>query len=163
MHALGFYHENCRIDRDDHIEVEMANIQQESENNFKVQESNNLVTDYDYVSVMHFGRFAFSKSPGLPTIVPKPDPNVQIGQFMGLSEIDVLKINTLYQCRKCNIHIYFFEIYSFKTLADFNLLLQFKRDSNYMILRCYVVPESETQIKLPQYRMLGVPNCRHLV
>ncbi|XP_072374901.1 embryonic protein UVS.2-like isoform X1 [Scyliorhinus torazame] len=101
MHALGFYHENCRIDRDDHIEVEMANIQQESENNFKVQESNNLVTDYDYVSVMHFGRFAFSKSPGLPTIVPKPDPNVQIGQFMGLSEIDVLKINTLYQCQVC--------------------------------------------------------------
>ncbi|XP_051885463.1 embryonic protein UVS.2-like [Pristis pectinata] len=101
MHALGFYHESSRTDRDDHVEVKMENIEKGSENNFKVKESNNLVTTYDYNSVLHFGRYVFSKSPGLPTIVPKPDPNVYLGQLMGFSETDILKINKLYQCKIC--------------------------------------------------------------
>ncbi|XP_048463183.1 embryonic protein UVS.2-like isoform X3 [Rhincodon typus] len=98
MHALGFYHENCRTDRDDYIEVKMENIQKDAKNNFKIQKSNNLVTAYDYTSIMHYGRYVFSKSPSLPTTVPKPDPNVEIGQHLGFSELDVLKINKLYQC-----------------------------------------------------------------
>ncbi|XP_060694374.1 astacin-like metalloendopeptidase isoform X1 [Hemiscyllium ocellatum] len=101
MHALGFYHENCRTDRDDYVELKMENIKKEAENNFKKQKSNNLVTAYDYVSVMHYGRYVFSKSLDLPTIVPKPDPNVEIGQYMSFSELDVLKINKLYQCQVC--------------------------------------------------------------
>ncbi|XP_048401332.1 embryonic protein UVS.2-like isoform X3 [Stegostoma tigrinum] len=74
---------------------------QDAENNFKIQKSNNLVTAYDYVSVMHYGRYVFSKSPSLPTTVPKPDPDVEIGQHLGFSELDVLKINKLYQCQVC--------------------------------------------------------------
>ncbi|XP_072905218.1 embryonic protein UVS.2-like isoform X1 [Hemitrygon akajei] len=90
-----------RSDRDDHVEVKMENVEKGSEINFKVKKSNNLVTKYDYNSVLHFGRYAFSKSPGLPTIVPKLDPNVYLGQLMGLSETDILKINKLYQCKIC--------------------------------------------------------------
>ncbi|XP_072128270.1 embryonic protein UVS.2-like isoform X2 [Mobula birostris] len=45
--------------------------------------------------------YTFSKSPGLPTIVPKLDPNVYLGQLMGLSETDILKINKLYECKTC--------------------------------------------------------------
>uniref|UniRef100_UPI00398EF6E7 hatching enzyme 1.2-like isoform X9 n=1 Tax=Pristiophorus japonicus TaxID=55135 RepID=UPI00398EF6E7 len=101
MHALGFHHENSRTDRDDHIEVKMENIKKGSENNFKAQKSNNLVTAYDYGSIMHYGRYVFSKSPDLPTIVPKPDGNVDVGQLMGFSETDVLKINKMYHCVKC--------------------------------------------------------------
>ncbi|XP_069777485.1 astacin-like metalloendopeptidase [Narcine bancroftii] len=98
MHVLGFYHENSRTDRDNHVEIKMENVAKGSENNFKVKKSNNLVTVYDYNSVMHFGRYVFSKSPSLPTIVPKPDPNVYLGQLMGFSKTDILKINKLYQC-----------------------------------------------------------------
>ncbi|XP_059831398.1 astacin-like metalloendopeptidase isoform X2 [Hypanus sabinus] len=101
MHALGFYHESSRSDRDDYVEVKMENVEKGSEINFKVKKSNNLVTKYDYNSVLHFGRYAFSRSPGLPTIVPKLDPNVYLGQLMGLSETDILKINKLYQCKIC--------------------------------------------------------------
>uniref|UniRef100_UPI00398F519A astacin-like metalloendopeptidase isoform X4 n=1 Tax=Pristiophorus japonicus TaxID=55135 RepID=UPI00398F519A len=101
MHALGFHHENSRTDRDDHIEVKMENIKKGSENNFKAQKSNNLVTAYDYGSIMHYGRYVFSKSPDLPTIVPKPDGNVDVGQLMGFSETDVLKINKMYHCDVC--------------------------------------------------------------
>lgn len=101
MHALGFYHETSRTDRKNHVEVKIEHVVKGFEHNFNVKKSNNLVTEYDYSSIMHFGRYAFSKMPGLPTIVPKPDPNINLGQLMGFSKTDILKINKLYQCNVC--------------------------------------------------------------
>jgi hypothetical protein len=51
---------------------------------------------YDYNSVMHYSRNAFSKN-GLPTIVTK-EPNAWIGQRNGLSAIDIAEIRKYYQC-----------------------------------------------------------------
>ncbi|XP_059507970.1 uncharacterized protein LOC125459228 [Stegostoma tigrinum] len=67
---------------------------------FEKKDSNNLGTSYDYGSVMHFGKYYLAKSQQ-PTIVPKRNPNIPIGFAPGLSEIDVLKINKLYQCLHC--------------------------------------------------------------
>ncbi|KAG9466383.1 hypothetical protein GDO78_016714, partial [Eleutherodactylus coqui] len=55
---------------------------------------------------MHYDKWAFSNTSGQPTIVPKPDPNVEIGQRYGLSVLDVSKINKLYQCDVCSNLLY---------------------------------------------------------
>ncbi|XP_075700638.1 embryonic protein UVS.2-like [Rhinoderma darwinii] len=100
-HALGFYHEHTRSDRDDYVTIMYENISPDETENFDRQDTNNLGLAYDYGSVMHYDKYAFTINAGQPTIVPKPDPNVPIGQRDGLSVLDVAKINRLYQCNVC--------------------------------------------------------------
>uniref|UniRef100_A0A4W5LSP8 Metalloendopeptidase n=1 Tax=Hucho hucho TaxID=62062 RepID=A0A4W5LSP8_9TELE len=97
MHALGFVHEQSRSDRDGHVSIIWENIMQGQKHNFKKYQTNNLNTVYDYGSIMHYGRYAFSEDGG-PTIIPKPDPNTPIGQRDGPSLLDIHKINLLYEC-----------------------------------------------------------------
>ncbi|XP_076857296.1 high choriolytic enzyme 1 [Brachyhypopomus gauderio] len=97
MHALGFVHEQSRSDRDRYVRILWENIIEGQKHNFKKYETNNLNTIYDYDSVMHYGRYAFSED-GLPTIIPKPDPDIPIGQRDGPSLLDIHKINLLYNC-----------------------------------------------------------------
>ncbi|XP_075422795.1 embryonic protein UVS.2-like [Ascaphus truei] len=101
-HALGFYHEQSRSDRDKYIDIITDNIIAGTLGNFEAHDTSNLGLEYDYSSVMHYGRFAFAKIPGEETIVPKPDSSVTIGQRYGLSNLDISKINRLYQCRACS-------------------------------------------------------------
>ena len=98
-HALGFQHEHTRSDRDQHVRINWANIDRNMAYNFYKQNSNNLDTPYDYSSIMHYGKTAFSIWPGQDSITPIPNTNVQIGQRRGLSDIDILRINRLYGCR----------------------------------------------------------------
>nr|BAM93569.1 hatching enzyme [Apeltes quadracus] len=97
MHALGFYHEHTRPDRDNYVTIQWDNIDSAMQYNFKKQDSDTLNTKYDYSSVMHYGKTAFAK-PGTQAITPIPDPNVPIGQRMTLSDIDLLRIKKLYKC-----------------------------------------------------------------
>ncbi|XP_043938613.1 high choriolytic enzyme 1-like [Protopterus annectens] len=98
LHALGFHHEQCRSDRNKFVRIYFKNIKEGREGNFKRLNTNNLGTRYDYGSIMHYGKNAFSKN-GKPTILPKPNPNIPIGQRLGLSRTDIKKINKLYKCR----------------------------------------------------------------
>ena len=50
---------------------------------------------YDYGSVMHYGRTAFSKN-GLETITPKMSQDVTIGQRNGMSTTDIAELNAVY-------------------------------------------------------------------
>ena len=57
-HALGFWHEQSRIDRDDHVVIVEANIHPVMLRNFR--KYNHHLTDslgvgYDYESIMHYG------------------------------------------------------------------------------------------------------------
>ncbi|KAK1161799.1 high choriolytic enzyme 1-like [Acipenser oxyrinchus oxyrinchus] len=99
IHALGFNHEQTRSDRDGYVNILYENIQRGMEYNFNRVNTNNLGTPYDYGSVMHYGRNAFSSN-GRPTIVPKPDPNVSIGRATQFSQMDIERINRLYNCKK---------------------------------------------------------------
>ncbi|XP_069077862.1 astacin-like metalloendopeptidase isoform X2 [Pleurodeles waltl] len=101
-HALGFYHEHTRSDRDEYVDIQLHNIAEGNKENFEKQETNNLDLPYDFQSVLHYGRYAYSKTPGLPSIIPKPDPNIEIGQRYGLSPLDVAKLNRLYSCDLCS-------------------------------------------------------------
>ncbi|XP_028813192.1 high choriolytic enzyme 1-like isoform X2 [Denticeps clupeoides] len=97
-HALGFYHEHTRSDRDQHVTINYANIVPGMAYNFDKQNTNNQNTPYDYSSVMHYAKDAFTIQYGLDTITPIPDSSVPIGQRVDLSSIDILRINKLYGC-----------------------------------------------------------------
>ncbi|XP_061583985.1 high choriolytic enzyme 2-like [Cololabis saira] len=97
-HALGFQHEQTRSDRDRYVRINWMNIIQKSAYNFHKHDTNNLNTPYDYSSIMHYGRFAFSVGRGRETITPIGNPNARIGQRNGLSRWDISRINMLYGC-----------------------------------------------------------------
>ncbi|XP_053566997.1 embryonic protein UVS.2 [Bombina bombina] len=101
-HALAFLHEQCRSDRDNYVTIMTQYISPEYLSNFDKEATNNLGIQYDYSSLMHYPRYAFSLTPGQDTIVPKPDPSVPIGQSYGLSNVDILKIKHLYDCDICS-------------------------------------------------------------
>ncbi|XP_070821039.1 low choriolytic enzyme-like isoform X1 [Chaetodon trifascialis] len=97
LHALGFNHEQTRSDRDQHVRILFQNIIPGMEGNFRKIRTRNLGTPYDYNSVMHYGRFAFSRNRE-PTIVPIPNSNVAIGRASQMSPTDILRVNRLYRC-----------------------------------------------------------------
>jgi hypothetical protein len=94
MHAVGFQHEQCRPDRKDFIDIIWDNIEQENEDEFcKVIPDGQVIGEYDYGSIMHYGRTAFSAN-GLDTIVPT-DPSAVIGQRDAPSPGDILAMDAL--------------------------------------------------------------------
>ncbi|XP_029988035.1 meprin A subunit beta-like isoform X1 [Sphaeramia orbicularis] len=101
LHALGFWHEQSRSDRDDYVDIIWSNIKPNKGNNFAKHddtESSALGVPYDYMSVMHYGKMYFTTGSG-PTIVTK-DPHFSdvIGQRIGFSASDLTKLNRLYNC-----------------------------------------------------------------
>ncbi|XP_028812727.1 high choriolytic enzyme 1-like isoform X1 [Denticeps clupeoides] len=98
LHALGFNHEQCRSDRDEHVRIIYSNVAPGQEHNFRKVQTNNLGTPYDYDSVMHYPRNAFSRN-GQPTILPIPNRDVSIGRATVMSRNDILRINRLYRCQ----------------------------------------------------------------
>ncbi|KAK3579889.1 hypothetical protein CHS0354_025751 [Potamilus streckersoni] len=100
-HAVGFFHEQNRFDRDDYITMHWKNIEPGKELDFQIQQKDVLTTlgaPYDYGSIMHYGPYTFAKEPKQEVMTPKYDPHVQMGQRDGFSELDIWKINTLYGC-----------------------------------------------------------------
>uniref|UniRef100_A0A671FRW8 Metalloendopeptidase n=1 Tax=Rhinolophus ferrumequinum TaxID=59479 RepID=A0A671FRW8_RHIFE len=97
MHVLGFWHEHARADRDSYIRVNWNEILPGFEINFIKSRSSNMLVPYDYASVMHYGRLAFSRR-GLPTITPLWAPSVHIGQRWNLSTSDITRVLRLYEC-----------------------------------------------------------------
>ncbi|KAK3875369.1 hypothetical protein Pcinc_019751 [Petrolisthes cinctipes] len=100
MHAVGFWHEQSRPDRDTYVTINWANILQAQSYNFQ-KVSNTMSTDlglaYDYDSVMHYGAYDFARDRSRPTITPRRS-GVTIGQRRGLSQLDARGLNLLYRC-----------------------------------------------------------------
>jgi len=100
LHAFGFYHEQSRTDRDDHVTINWSNIQPGTESNFNKYSASQITplgTPYDYGSVMHYGAYSFAVDPTIPTIIPHV-PNAQIGQRDTLSRWDIERVQKLYGC-----------------------------------------------------------------
>ncbi|XP_039182144.1 meprin A subunit alpha-like [Crotalus tigris] len=102
LHALGFFHEQSRTDRDDYVKIWWNEIIDGQANNFgKYNDSfiSDLNTPYDYESVMHYGPYSFSKNSSVPTITTKiPEFNNIIGQSQDMSKTDVERLNRMYHC-----------------------------------------------------------------
>lgn len=59
-HALGFFHEQARPDRDRFVKVLWQNVQQKEKYNFKKATPQMTVSfnkPYDYASIMHYGKY----------------------------------------------------------------------------------------------------------
>jgi len=93
-HSVGMWHEQSRTDRDNYIEIKAANITPGYEFNFDKQTANGFdIGEYDYGSIMHYPKNAFSKN-GQDTIVAKGGQS--IGQRSGLSDKDVAGVKKIY-------------------------------------------------------------------
>ncbi|XP_027431012.1 meprin A subunit beta isoform X1 [Zalophus californianus] len=101
LHALGFWHEQSRSDRDDYVSIMWDRILSGREHNFNTyndQVSDSLNVPYDYTSVMHYSKTAFQNGTE-PTIVTRISDFMDvIGQRMDFSDHDLLKLNRLYNC-----------------------------------------------------------------
>ncbi|CAD6188259.1 unnamed protein product [Caenorhabditis auriculariae] len=104
MHAVGFFHEQSRQDRDSFVEIVWRNVVNGADDQFEKYNLNvisHLDEPYDFSSIMHYGPYAFSGS-GKKTIVPRQGGAERMGQRVAFSNIDVRKINKLYQCNNNN-------------------------------------------------------------
>lgn len=102
MHALGFFHEQSRLDRDNFITINWSYIPSGLWYNFKKYQPGSADTfgePYDKDSIMHYGNYAFSTTQGQKTIVSKNNPNEVLGQRRGLSAIDIKQLRKYYKCR----------------------------------------------------------------
>uniref|UniRef100_A0A3B4BDD1 Metalloendopeptidase n=1 Tax=Periophthalmus magnuspinnatus TaxID=409849 RepID=A0A3B4BDD1_9GOBI len=96
LHALGFYHEHTRMDRDSYINIIKNNIIKGTEQNFVKRHGDTLNVPYDTASILHYGRAYFSSN-GSPTIVPLHTAK-DMGQRERLTQLDILRVRLLYQC-----------------------------------------------------------------
>nr|XP_021385435.1 meprin A subunit alpha [Lonchura striata domestica] len=102
LHALGFYHEQSRMDRDDYVNIWWDEIIAGQEHNF-VKYDDTFITDlntpYDYESLMHYEPLSFNKNQSVPTITAKiPEFDDIIGQRLDFSAIDLERLNRMYNC-----------------------------------------------------------------
>ena len=95
LHALGFFHEQSRPDRDSFVRINLGNIEAGKEGNFeKRTNSNSLGSPYDYNSVMHYPKKAFTRNDRDTISAPET-----IGQRDGADNEDIRQVRLLYQCR----------------------------------------------------------------
>lgn len=106
MHAVGFYHEQNRSDRDQYLIIHYDHIQEGLEAQFKnlSQNENRLLVPFDFNSIMLYGSYSFTKD-GQMTMEPNPEePSArgvvmrEVNEKYGLSSIDVEAIQQLYKC-----------------------------------------------------------------
>ena len=71
-HAVGLWHEQSRVDRDNHIKINYENIESGKDYNFRTYEENGydgqeFTSSLDFGSIMMYSAYSFSKN-GQPTI-----------------------------------------------------------------------------------------------
>lgn len=97
-HAIGLWHEQSAERRDESVQIIWENIDPDSLHNFDQHITDgDDIGNYDYCSIMHYPRTAFSVN-GKDTIVPLYPifgDCYDIGQRIGLSEGDIAAVNNV--------------------------------------------------------------------
>ncbi|XP_037532509.1 meprin A subunit beta-like [Nematolebias whitei] len=122
LHALGFHHEQSRYDRDAYVKIVVENILKGHEANFERISSENSTTHgvpYDYWSVMHYDKDAFSNGNSSTIITTDPEYQNVIGQKLGMSFRDVQELNLLYNCNS-TVAFMFYCGFSNGTMCEMN-------------------------------------------
>lgn len=93
-HAVGLWHEQSREDRDRHVRINWGSIETGQEHNFNQHIADgDDIGNYDFGSIMHYSRTAFSRN-GQPTI--ESLGGQAIGQRTGLSAGDIAAVRAMY-------------------------------------------------------------------
>lgn len=97
-HAIGMLHEMSRNDREKYVSIMTSNIAAGMETNFNNHSAASVTTDFDFLSLMMYGAYAFSTN-GELTIKPHQQILVSyMGQREGFSELDVELMGNMYGC-----------------------------------------------------------------
>lgn len=152
MHNLGFYHEHTRSDRDKYINILWQNISPGYASIFYLDSGNTQNIPYDYNSIVHYNRYAFSAVSGQPSMVPKGDPTIPMGQAIGLSDLDVMRVNSIYNCNLCRKK--FFPLGSF--VYNSTTSGQLGNQCLYLIQSSVLVLLQLSNINIP-----SSPNCNN--
>eukprot|EP00118_Oscarella_pearsei_P009655 m.56285 g.56285 ORF g.56285 m.56285 type:complete len:580 (+) comp34585_c0_seq1:1421-3160(+) len=110
-HAIGFWHEHTRPDRDEHVRINWNNIKKVNQHNFWKRNSSEINSnggEYDFDSVMHYGANTFSSNHKETISVlgysmsedERKRKEKNMGQRAGLSEGDIEQANALYKCKE---------------------------------------------------------------
>ena len=95
-HTIGYFHEQSRNDRNNCVTINWQNIQAGTQHNFyQYLNSGQDVGTYDYCSIMHYPRGAFSIN-GQDTITPLQPGAECMGQRTSLSAGDIAAIKVMY-------------------------------------------------------------------
>ena len=94
-HALGYWHEQSRPDRNTYVTINYANINPSYSYNFNIVGGATMNGAYDFDSIMHYGPTAFSIN-GQPTITINPGYSGVIGQRQHLSVLDAQGVAVQY-------------------------------------------------------------------
>nr|XP_042904994.1 astacin-like metalloprotease toxin 5 [Parasteatoda tepidariorum] len=102
LHAIGFFHEHQRNDRDDYVEIHLENVDEGDKSNFiKVTPTWGILYDkFDYKSIMVYESTAWSNN-GEKTIVPLQEGIVlkSASTKTKLAKSDIRRINKMYHCQ----------------------------------------------------------------
>ena len=114
-HAIGFWHEQSRPDRDNYVRILTSNIKNDRQGQFKKRRSNQVDSrgsEYDYGSVMHYKTDQYVRSDcyGCQTMevidndLYRAQGSPSIGDWTyGLSDGDVEQTNAMYSCPKSGV------------------------------------------------------------
>jgi len=101
LHTLGFYHMQSATERDDYVKIAYEHILNDLEHNFEKYPADvisNYGVEYDVLSVMHYPAYGFTRN-GYATIIPHDITLIRtMGQRNGLSDKDISRLNSMYQC-----------------------------------------------------------------
>ncbi|XP_055349087.1 zinc metalloproteinase nas-13-like [Paramacrobiotus metropolitanus] len=98
MHAIGFWHEQSRFDRDAYVEINWSNIPENKRPDFEVRAyAHTYGTAYDFGSIMHSGPCDSAVDPCPTNFTITAITSTQtFGQRNGLSQIDIQEIRAMY-------------------------------------------------------------------
>jgi len=101
MHAVGFFHEQSRYDRDQYVRVNWPFICCDAAGNFQAETQRtvqHLDEPYDLKSIMHYGEYDFSVNEHFFKTIEAIDGTSPLGNTQGFTQIDLNKLNKLYEC-----------------------------------------------------------------
>ncbi|GFY69514.1 astacin-like metalloprotease toxin 1 [Trichonephila inaurata madagascariensis] len=106
-HALGFYHEQSRSDRDDYLIIYLENVLSGTEYNFdKLAPTQNILfTPFDYDSIMIYGNDAFSKNKRDTMVAKNGRKLLNPFDKNSMTKLDIERVNKMYNCKNILIVI----------------------------------------------------------
>ncbi|GIY10622.1 zinc metalloproteinase nas-8 [Caerostris darwini] len=99
-HAIGFYHEQNRSDRDDYLYIYLNNVVYGMESNFaKLYPNQNILfTNFDYNSIMIYGNNAFSSNGYWTMEATNGQALYEPFEKNSMTWSDIERVNRMYEC-----------------------------------------------------------------